>query len=321
MLQTAQDYINLAFRNCGQMRPGYTIQTEQYAEALTVWGTLFDSWAAERTMGFSVPQFQYAVSGPGSLQGGNGYTIGPIFTFSATTVDISPILVVLNTIGLVPGLPISGPGIPANTVILSVSPNTAVVMSQNATASAPISVTVTPNFIGPRPDAIVRANLVMTNVGPQPVYIPIRMISVEAWAALAVRQIPAINVTNIAYYDPQWPLGVFNVFPPLNGNSIELFTWPMLGTPPSLAAAYSAPAGYQMAVVFSLADLLWPLCTKAMMVNKRSQQWLAGQAYEACEKIRRVNRVIPTLRPDAPGNRGTTDGFMDSDVRWVGEPY
>ncbi len=304
MLQTAQDYINLAFRNCGQMRPGYTIQAEQYAEALTVWGTLFDSWAAERTMGFSVPQFQYAVSGPGSLQGGNGYTIGPIFTFSATTVNTSPILGVLNTIGLVAGLPISGPGIPANTTILSVLPNTSVVMSQNATASAPISVTVT------------LGGYIEEHNG-----IPIRMISVEAWAALAVRQIPAINVTNIAYYDPQWPLGVFNVFPPLNGNSIELFTWPMLGTPPSLAAAYSAPAGYQMAVVFSLADLLWPLCTKAMMVNKRSQGWLAGQAYEACEKIRRVNRVIPTLRPDAPGNRGTTDGFMDSDVRWVGEPY
>ena len=320
-LAIAQDYISLAFRNCGQMRPGYVLPPEFLAEGLTEWSSLFDSWAAERTMGFSIPQFQYAVSGPGSLQSGNGYTVGPIFTFAGTTTSTSALVPVPNTLGLVPGLPISGTGIPVGTTIAAVSVNTSILMSAPATASGPVTITVTPNFIGPRPDSIVRANLVMTNVGPQPVYIPIRMISAEEWAALAIRQIPAINVTSIAYYDPQFPLGVFNVFPPLNGNSIEFFTWAALAVPPTLATAYSGPPGYQDAIVYSLAERLWGLCTSDFMPRKRPQEWLSGRAYEACQKVRAVNRDIPTLFSEAPGNRGRNEGFMDSYVKYIGEPY
>ncbi len=321
-LLIAQDYISLAFRNCGQMRPGYTLPPEMLAEGLTEWGSLFDSWAAERTMGFSIPQYVYPVTGPGSQSGGNGYSIGPIFTFTGTTsIGSGIVTLVSNTLGLIVGQKVTGTGIPASTTIASIDSATQITLSAHATGAGSITISVIPDFIGPRPDSIVRANLVMTNVGPQPVYLPIRMISVEEWAALAIRQIPAINVTNIAYYDPQFPQGVFNVFPPLNGNSIELFTWPAFATPLSLTASYSAPPGYQDAVVYSLAERLWALCTRDFMPRKISQQWLSGRAYEACQKVRSVNRPLPTLASEAPGNRKGTGGYMDSYVRYVGEPY
>jgi len=255
-LVTAQDYIESTLRKCGQLRPGYKSSPEFLADGLNEWGMLFDSWAAERTMGFSIPQYVYPVTGPGSKSNGNGYDVGP----SAT------------------------------------------------------------NWVGPRPEAIVRANLKMTSVGPQPVYLPIRMLSAEDWASLSIRQIPGINVTNLAYYDPQFPNGVFNVFPPLTGNSIELFTWMGFSAPATLATAYSAPAGYMDAVVYSLAERLWPMCTHDVLVHKIDPRKLAGMAHAAREKVRLVNRPIPTLRADFRGGSKPA-GYYDSNVARTGEPY
>lgn len=262
MIATAGDYIRSALRKCGQLRPGYIPAPELLADGLDEWGVQFDSWQAERTMGFSIPQYQYAVHGPGSQSGGNGYLVGPTAHVAGNAND----------------------------------------------------------FQGPRPESIARANLVMTSVGPQPVYLPIRMISMEEWASLAIRQIPGINVTNLAYYDPQSPNGVFNVFPPLTGNSIELFTWPSFAVPATLGASYSAPPGYQDAVVYSLAERLWPMCTLNILVNKVSLQWLAGKAHAAREKVRLVNRPIPTLKSDF-GGAGKPAGYFDSYVKYTGEPY
>jgi hypothetical protein len=256
-LSVAQDYINLAFRRCGQMRPGYTVSAELYADGMNEWQALFDSWSAERSMGFSVPQYTYPVTGPGSQSSGNGYQIGP----SAA------------------------------------------------------------DWVGPRPEAIIRANLKFTSAGAYPVYMPIKMLSAVEWANLSIRQMPGVNVTSMAYYDPQFPNGVFNVFPPLTGNSIELFTWPGFTVPATPATAYSAPPGYIDAVVWSLAERLWPLCTKAFMPNKLSYSIIAGKAKAACEKVRNVNRPIPILKNDfRGGSRGHIEGYYDSFVSYTGLP-
>jgi hypothetical protein len=254
-LTTAQNYIYQALRKCGQLRPGYTASPELLADALSEWQMLFDSWAAERTMGFSIPTYVYPVTGPGSQSGGNGYQLGP------TAAD----------------------------------------------------------WVGPRPESIVRANLKMTSVGPQPVYLPIRMLSAEDWASLAIRQIPGINVTNLAYWDPQFPNGVFNVFPPLTGNAIELFCWQGFAAPATLATAYSAPAGYMDAVILSLADRLLPMCTKDVVIRPVNPIKLAGMAHAAREKVRLVNRPIPTLKSDFRGG-SKPSGYYDPNVSWTGEP-
>ncbi len=254
---TKQDFIYQALRRCGQMRPGYTPSPELLQDASNEWQILFDGWAAERSMGFSVPDYVYPVTGPGSQSNGNGYQVGP------TAAD----------------------------------------------------------WVGQRPNMIYRANLVMTNVGTQPVYLPIRMISMEEWAGLAIRQIPAINVTSLAYYDPQFPNGVFNVFPPLNGNSIELFTNQQLAVPGGLTDPYSAPPAYMDAIICSLAEALWPLCTHDFMPKKLPFGVLANKAYAARMRVRNVNRDVSTLRNDAPGNRRSGAPFYDPNVTWTGEPY
>ena len=100
------------------------------------------------------------------------------------------------------------------------------------------------DWVGPRPDSIVWANLVMLNVPSQPVYLPLRSISLEEWASLPIQQIPPISVTSLFYYDPQFPNGVFNVFPPLSaGNQIQLYTFGVLPSPSSLSDIYGGPPG------------------------------------------------------------------------------
>lgn len=324
-LVTAQDYIYQALRKCGQMRPGYTPPSELLSDALTEWGVLFDEWQAEREMGFSVPTFQFAVTGPGSQTDGNGYLIGPRQAVTGTLTITSPVIACSNTFGVYAGEAISGTGIPAGSTVVSFVADTSITISKNATANGAQTLTLTPDWVAPRPESIVRANNVLTNVGNQPVYLPIRMVSTEEWASLAIQQIPEINVTSLAYYDPQFPAGVFNVFPPLNGNSVQLYTWAALAAPTSLSSTYSAPPAYANAVLWSLAERVWPLCTNwaAAGPNKISIESIRGEAYEAREKVRTVNRVQPALSPDFRGGSPTSPeaGYFDSFVTWTGEPY
>lgn len=322
MLVTCQDYIIQALRKCGQIRPGYVSNTELLEDGRTEWQSLFDSWAAERTMGFSIPQVEFNVQAAGSQQDGNGYLIGPVYTFAATLTNGSPVISVAASVGtnsLQVGEAISGTGIPASSSISSKTAST-ITLNNNATASGAQTLTATPDWVSPRPDSIVRANCVMLNQGPQPVYIPLRLISAEEWASLSIRQITGINVTNLAYYDPQFPNGVLNLFPPLIGNGIELFTWGPLGVPTSLSAPYSAPPGYIDAVVWSLAERLWPMCTNQIAANRISPEYIRGKAYEACQKVRMVNRPTPKLGAGFQGGN-LPSGYFDKNLTWTGNPY
>lgn len=174
------------------------------------------------------------------------------------------------------------------------------------------------DWTGPRPESIIRANMKYTS-GGQVTYIHLTPISQEAWAALSVRQIPATQITTQFWYDPQFPNGVFNVFPPLlAGQSIELFTWGVLAPPVTLGATYAAPPGYAEVVVWGLAERLWPMCTKSMMANKVSLPYLTGKAHNARMKVRRVNRPVPKLATDFPASTRPS-GYYDRNITYTGE--
>lgn len=325
MLGTAQSYIQQALRKCGQLRPGASSNTDLLNDGLTEWQMLFDSWAAERTMGFSIPQLEFNIQQPGSQQGGNGYLIGPQVAFQGTTANTSKTITAIQNPELLVqvGEAISGTGIPALSTVASIVPGNAgsITLNNACTASGTVTITATPDLVTPsRPESIVRMNCVMLNQGPQPVYIQMHPLSAEEWAALAIRQIPGINVTNLFYYDPQYPNGVVNVFPPLIGNGIEIFTWLHLRNPQALTETYAAPPGYQDAVVWSLAERLWPMCTGQIAVNRVSHGFICNRAYEARQKVATVNRPIPTLKSDFQGGRSKPAGYYDSFVSYTGLP-
>lgn len=260
---TAQNLIYQALRKCGQMRPGYLPSPELLADALSEWQMMFDAWNAERTLNYTMPDYVYAVTGPGhgttgndQSFGGTGYQIGP------TAQD----------------------------------------------------------FVGPRPVAIARANLLMTNVPNTPARIPLSQISMEEWMAIAVVQFTATNITTTFAYDPQYPNGVIWVWPPLNGNSLEIFEWGQLAPPQALSDTYAAPPGYWDAVVWCLAERLWPLCTHDLMVNKIGLGYLAGKAAQSQAKIKAVNAPMPRMGSDFRGNRSNV-GTADLDLLLTGRPY
>ena len=177
------------------------------------------------------------------------------------------------------------------------------------------------DFVCPRPVKIARMNLWQTSNGTTPTRILLSQISMEEWTAIATIELIPINVTTVFAYDPQFPNGVIWVWPPLNGNSLEIFVWGQLVPPTNLSDSYTAPPGYADLVVWELAKRLWPMCTKSMMANKVSHQWICGQAAIARKAIQAVNAPMPRMGSDFRGGSRSNVGVCDWDLLLVGEPY
>ena len=177
------------------------------------------------------------------------------------------------------------------------------------------------DFTAPRPESIVRANLYMTSTSPtQPTRIPLSPISMEQWMNISVIQLTPINVTTVFCYDPQYPNGVIWVWPPLNGNSLEIFTWGQLIPPATLGATWVGPPGYQDAVRDTLAERLLPLCTHDIMPSRRDVMWLRGQAAIGRQKIKAVNAPSPRLKSDFPKGGQNGKNSCDWGLLLTGEP-
>jgi len=324
-LVTAQDYIKTALGKCGNMRPGYTPQIELLNEGLDEWKLLYDGFNAQRTMAFSIPDYVYPLGSNTGLNGIYGqnvqFTIGPAFTVDVTLQSSTTVLCA-NTAGLIIGQYPTGTGIPSGAYITGLAVNTSFTLSVAATQSGAQTLTIAASFTGPRPEAIVRMNLFLTSSNPaQPTRIPLAPMSAEEWASIPVVQFNATDVTISFYYDPQFPQGVINVFPPLNGNSLEIFTWGFLTPPASLTATYLAPPGYADVIVWELAKRLWMRCTHSVMPNKVPLQWLCGQAARARDTVRRVNAPMPRMRNDFSGGGGRNTAVCDWTLLLTGTPY
>lgn len=263
-MATAQDWIYMAFRKCGQLRPGSLPGADLLADALAEFGVLFDSYNAERTMSYTMPDYVFPVTGPGHGTTGNGQTFG------GTGYQIGP------------------------------------------TAA---------DFVTHRPEVIVRMNLYMTSTSPTaPTRIPLAPLSMEEWMNIAVLQIDATNVTTCYAYDPQYPNGVIWLWPPLNGNALEIFTWGFLTPPALLSTVMALPPGYQDAIVWSLAERLWPLCDRSIMQNKLDLGYICGKKALALAKVRKVNAPMPRMASDFRGGRSNV-GQCDWQLLLAGVPY
>ena len=324
-LVTVSDWIYQALRRCGQLRPGAGANPDLMQDALDAWQIIYSGYNAQRTMAFSIPDYIYPIGSSMGLQGIYGpnvqFSIGPSFTVAATLQSSTAVLCA-NTAGLNIGQYVTGTGIPANTWITALTVNTGFTLNNAATISGAQTLTIPPTFQGPRPESIVRMNLMLTSANPtQPTRIPLAPMSAEDWGAIPVVQFNAVNVATSFYYDPQYPQGVINVFPPLNGNALEIFTWGFLTPPTSLTATYSAPPGYAEVVIWNLARELWPLATHDVFVNKLPFQYICGMAAKARDAVKAVNAPMPKLRNDFGGSMSTRVSVCDWNLLLTGTPY
>lgn len=177
------------------------------------------------------------------------------------------------------------------------------------------------DLTGPRPDSIIRMNTVLNPLTSTPVYVQLAPISLEQWAAQSVRQIPAINLSSLFYYDPQYPNGVINLYPPVSaGTVLEIFQFGSLTVPATLATAYAGPPMYGRAIISGLAKRLYYSVPKLVMPEKKPFRLVAGEAVRAEDRIKMLNRPLNRMGTDFP-RQGQGVGFYDQNVRWTGEPY
>lgn len=257
----------MALRRCGQVRAGATQGPDLMNDGLMEAQAIYDGWAAERTMNFTIPDYVYPITGPGTAPiesgqvDGLGYSIGT---------------------------------------------------ANNPTTNLPA------DLVGPRPNKIIRANLIFTNTSPYS-RIPISLIGAEQWAGISVLQLTPIDVATVLYYEPTFPNGTIWLWPPISGNSIEIFTWGFLSPPMQLGDDFLAPPGYLDAIVYNLAGRMWPMLDKSIMVNKVSHQYLLGQAAIMRNKLKAVNAPRPLMGNDFGPPRPAT-GTCDWSLLYTGVP-
>jgi len=265
-MATAQDYIYMSLRNCGQLRPGYTSGPELLNDGLLQLQYMFDRWNSVRTNMYSEPDYVFPVTGPGHGTTGNGQTFG------GTGYQIGP--------------------------------------------------TAADFVVSQRPEKIARMNLYLTSSSPtSPARVPLEQISMQEWMDLPILQFPATNVTTTFAYDPQWPNGVIWVYPPLNGNSLEIFTWGFLTAPTTLASAMSFPPGYIDAIIWDLTCRMWPLVTLDAMPHKLPLAQCKSNRDLAIADVRRVNAPKPRMRCDFQTGRGGISASSDWGALLTGVPY
>ncbi len=179
------------------------------------------------------------------------------------------------------------------------------------------------DFVTPfRPVSIPRMNLYMTANSPgQPARLPLAQISMEEWLSIITVQFTATNVCTTYAYDAQYPNGVIWLWPPINGNSVEVFTWGFLTPPAALNTVMALPPGYADAIKWELTKRVWPLCSLDIMPNRLSWAQICGQAAEALKRIKRINAPSPRMTCDFRGRGSATAGVADWGLLLAGVPY
>ena len=87
---------------------------------------------------------------------------------------------------------------------------------------------------------------------------PLEVIDQQRWNLLGQLNINS-NIPTALFYDPQYPVGIINIFPiPNVGYTLYWDSYLALANFTSLASVLSLPAGYKKAIQDCLAVELWP---------------------------------------------------------------
>jgi len=121
-----------------------------------------------------------------------------------------------------------------------------------------IGPTGSPDITAPRPLAIL--------TGPGAAYLvdvnqnryPINVIEQDQWNAIGLLN-ETSDLPDTLFYDPQFPLGIINIFPlPLLAYTVYFDARLQLQSISNLATAFSLPPGYMKAIIDNLAVEAWP---------------------------------------------------------------
>lgn len=117
---------------------------------------------------------------------------------------------------------------------------------------------------------------------------PVDVVTRDKWNLIGLRTATS-DVPDTIFYDPQFPLGVINVFPqPLVANTMFFDSFQQLGSLADLNAAFSFPPGYKAAIQSNLSVWLGPWFKNAVVSTD-----VKMRASKTLKAIKRANRRTP----------------------------
>jgi hypothetical protein len=168
-----------------------------------------------------------------------------------------------------------------------------------------------PDFNGPRPSTILKAALLITTTTPN-TRIPIRVMPWDEYADIPVLTIPATGIATELYIEETFPVAILHFSPPINANSLQIWTSGVMVAPAVLATVVAGtfPPGYENYFVYTLAHRCQYLATKEMGPRN---PLIGAWALRAKQRLQNINRTNPECRSDfqtGHSRAGTTSGNL-----------
>lgn len=291
--------VNGALRSIGVLAAGEVADSDTANDCFSMLNDMLDQWSNQKMMVFAVQEVMHElVSGQYIYTIGPGGNVGSSITgsISGTTLTVTA----LSSGALSVGQLLTGTGITSGTAITSYGTATGgnstgalgtyFLSLSNTFASGAITTAA------PRPlrinSAIVR---VTTSVAGSLDY-PVAVVAIEDYEMIGIKTLNG-PWPRCVYYQPSEPVGVLNYWPnPNQVTEMHLFCDSVLNKFNSLSDTITLPQGYNLAMRFSLAELLMPEFGKsdqgqvAMIMNQAA----AGKAW-----VKRMNmQPLQTVRLD-----------------------
>lgn len=314
---TALDLITSALRRINSYQPGEQLATADANDSLDTLNQLLESWSNlklhiygtnESVLQWNNGQFQYKVGNPLCTDLGE-----PPFTGNLTggSPTISNVTIIPSDLNVGATLSDLAGVIPSGTTVAAIGTNT-VTMSANATATPStgldsITYSIPGDFAIPRPLRITGGFTRINELDfPFDVYT-----TQEEYTSILFKYQPGPWPT-VAWYNNVFPYGLLNVYQaPGQSAECHLFTDTLLANL-ALTDTLQMPPGYARAIIWNLAQELWPeywgAATMPHDIRKR--------AHESLEAIKAINMQPPRrsqydralIRGDKPDASWITHG-------------
>lgn len=135
-----------------------------------------------------------------------------------------------------------------------------------------------------RPDNILQAGILTSNN----LHLPMRVVPQDVWNEIVLLSNTS-QIPTTLFYDPQYPLGIINIFPvPMLAYTLELTVLLQQSTFSSLPMSISSPPGYERAYILNLALEMITAGFPCMLPDKEYVR-LVENASEAKANIKRKN--------------------------------
>jgi hypothetical protein len=142
--------------------------------------------------------------------------------------------------------------------------------------SFPLVVGQSSYTIGPLPSAnVVAVRPIKLIESPGSAYLQdfsqnnygVDVVTREQWNNIANRGSDTVSdIPDTLFYDPQFPLGVINIWPnPTIGYTLFFDSYAQLSDMGTLYQTFSLPPGYELAIMSNLAVFLGPFCKNALV--------------------------------------------------------